>query len=65
MESKGNSNYIINYNENNVLKIPIKKVNLKKNFEEFNNHKRIYDLWLKNNKLFNILYIPETSEPDI
>ena len=59
MISKGNSNYIISCNNKKVLKTPINKKNLKKNLEEFENHKKIYNLFIRNNELFTILFVPK------
>lgn len=59
MISKGNSNYIIECNEKKVLKTPINKSNLKKNILEFENHKKIFNLYFRNKDLFTILYIPK------
>ena len=59
--AKGNSNKIINISDNIVLKRPKKKN--KKNLEiirnEFSNHKKIYNLWKKNKKLFSIIWVPK------
>ena len=59
MISKGNSNYIIECNEKKILKTPINKSNLKKNILEFENHKKIFNLYFRNKDLFTILYIPK------